>query len=139
MLSGKAMDYFGTVALSATTVATDGISPQVSATSGTDGSYQLQIAVGSKLFLVATHDNYRPTRSTPVSVDDMAVTQDAYVMSNADVTRQYTTLGKTPTAGTAFLVATLEKNDGTPLEGIPLTGVQLLDANMQPVTGVIGP
>jgi hypothetical protein len=140
MLSGKAMDYFGNVALDATTVATDGISPQVSATSGMDGSYQLQIAVGSKLFLVASRTNYRPTRSTPIAVDDTAVTQDAYVMSNADIARQYTTLGLTgPKAGTAVLVADLEKNDGTPLDGIPLTNVQLLDANMQPVTGLIGP
>ena len=139
MLSGKAMDYFGNVALPDTMVATDGISPQVTSTSAMDGAYQLQIAVGSKLFLVATRTNYRPTRSTPVTVNDMPVTQDVYVMSNADVTRQYTTLGKTPTAGTAFLAAELQKNDGTPLEGIPLTDVKLLDANMQPVAGVLGP
>jgi len=138
-LSGTAMDYFGAVPLADAAIASDGLDPQVTATSATDGAYTLEVAVGSKLFLVATKTGYRPTRSQAITVNDMPVTQDAYLMSTVDVTRQYTTLGLTATAGTAFVAADLQRNNGTPLEGIPLANVQLLDAQNQPVTGVVGP
>jgi hypothetical protein len=140
-LSGKTIDYFGNVNLKGTDLATDGIDPQVTASSSTtDATYTLSIPVGSKLYVIASRTTgYRPTRNTPVAVADMPVTLDVYATSTPDVTRQYTTLGKTPTAGTAVVFAELRKTDGTPLEGIPLTGVQLLDAANQPVPGIVGP
>ena len=138
-VSGKAKDYFSGVALQNTTVATDGIDPPLSTTSATDGAYALDIATGSKLFFLATRPNYRATRSAAISVLDVALNQDVFVMSSADVGRQYTTLGKTPAAGTAFMAADLVKPNGTPIVGIPLANVTLLDAALQPVPGVLGP
>lgn len=133
-VSGKTMDYFGTVALPATAVATDGLDPPLSTTSGGDGTYTLSaVAVASKLYLVTTVASYRPTRNTEITVADAAVMQDIYALSVQDVKNQYTSVGKTPTAGTAFVIAVLDKTNGTPLEGIPLTGIALLDANNQPV------
>jgi hypothetical protein len=138
-VSGKAMDYFGAVALQDTAVATDGIDPPVNATSATDGAYTLQIPIGSKLYLTATHMNYRPTRNAPISVADMAVSQDVYIMSNQDVRNQYTVLGKQPTVGTSFFAADLIRDDGTPLVGIIPAAITLIDGNLQPVPGVLGP
>ena len=138
-LSGKSMDYFGGVAMPSTALATDGLVPPVMTTSATDGTYSVDVQVGSKLFLVATLANYRPTRSAAITVVDMPVMQDVYAMSVQDVKNQYTVLGKVPTTGTAFVAAELRKTDGTPLVGIPLAGVQLLDAQNQPVAGIIGP
>ncbi len=135
-LTGKTMDYFGNVAVPATALATDGLVPPVTTTSGGDGSYELQIADGSKLFVVATVTGYRPTRSAAISVADMPVMQDVYAMSTQDVQNQYTGLGKTPTAGTAFVVAEMRMNNGMPVVGIPLANVQLLDANNQPVPNI---
>jgi hypothetical protein len=137
-MSGKAMDYFGGVALEGTALATDGIDPQVTATAATDGAYTMDIAIGSKFFVTATHPNYRPTRNAPVSMADMPLMQDIYVMSTQDVKNQYTVLGKTPVVGTAFFTADLIVN-GAPLEGIPLANVTLVDALKQPVPGVVGP
>ena len=65
--------------------------------------------------------------------------QDVYVLSIQDVKNQYTVLGKTPTAGTAFVAAEMQKNNGTPLEGIPLANVVLLNAQNQPVPNLVGP
>lgn len=138
-ITGTAMDYFGAVPLPGTTIATDGVDPPVMATSAADGTYALGVPVGSKLYLLASRSSYRATRSMPLSMTDQPIMQDVYVMSETDVRNQYTTVGKTPTAGTAFLVATLENPDGSPLTGIPLTQVQLLDAQNQPVAGVLGP
>src|SRR4051794_34119468 len=75
-VSGKTMDYFTGAALDSTTVATDGLDPPLTATSASDGAYSLQIATGSKLFMIASHTSYRPTRSAAVTVADIPVTQD---------------------------------------------------------------
>jgi hypothetical protein len=138
-LSGTAIDYFSAAALPGTSVASDGIAPQVTATAAADGTYMLAVPVGSKLFLVASHASYRDTRSVPLVTNDTAVMQDVYAMSTADVTRQYTTLGKSPTASKAFLIADLRMHDGTAVTGIPLANVSLLDSQNQRVAGVIGP
>jgi hypothetical protein len=70
---------------------------------------------------------------------DMPVMQDLYAMSEADITRQYSSVGKAPTATKAFVEIDLILPDGTPLTGIPLANVTLVDAAAQPVPGVIGP
>ena len=139
-VSGSVMDYFGNVALSQTAIASDGITPPVMATSAMDGTYSLSVPVGSKFFLVTTRASYRPTRNVPLTMADTAIMQDVYVLSEQDIRNQYVTAaGKQPTAGTAFLEADLQNPDGTPLVGIPTTNVKLLDAQNQPVTGVLGP
>jgi hypothetical protein len=140
IVSGKAMDYFGNVALSDATVATDGISPQKSVNSIGDGSWEMvEVPTGSKIFLSVSHSAYRPTRNVATTVGDLPVVQDVYVMSNQDVTNQYTVLGRTPTGGRAFVAAELQLASGAPLEGIPLTNITLVDAADQPVPGVVGP
>ena len=139
-ISGKTIDYFGNVNLQGTDIASDGLMPQVTTTSSTtDATYTLQVPVGSKLYLIASRAMYRPTRNVPVSIADMPVSDDIYAMSGVDVKRQYTTLGKPVTAGTAFLAAVMEMTDGTPVVGIPLANVTLLDAQNQPVPGALGP
>jgi hypothetical protein len=134
LLSGKAMDFFGGQAVDGVALATDGVDPQQTATSGTDGSYTLDLPIGSKLFLVASKTNYRPTRNPSVAVNDMPVVQDIYAMTVQDVRNQYTGLGKTPATGTAFIAVELVRHNGMPLEGIPATDIALLDAANQPVT-----
>ncbi|MBX3161668.1 MAG: hypothetical protein KF773_37250 [Deltaproteobacteria bacterium] len=137
-VSGKAMDYFGNTAMADSTIATDGVTPPVTATSIADGSYALDnVPSGSKVFLQVTHQNYRPTRNPVVTVDEMPVLQDVYQMASADVTRQYTTLGRAPTAGQAFVVAELRRNNGTPLDTALLTDISLVDAANAPVPNVL--
>ncbi|MEJ7598600.1 MAG: hypothetical protein WKG01_11885 [Kofleriaceae bacterium] len=140
-VSGKAMDYFTAVVLEASTVATDGIDPQKTATSVADGTYALDdIPIASSLYLSATHTNYRLTRNMPTTVADQPVLQDVYVLSIPDIQRQYVTGGfGAPTAGQAFLAAELKNDLGAPLEGIPLANITLLDDAGLPVIGTKGP
>ena len=139
LLSGKVMDYFGNVAIQDAMVQTDGLVPALMATSAIDGTYELDVAVGSALYLVTTKTNFRPTRSQAMTVADMPVTQDVYLMSAQDVRNQYTAVGAQPVTGTAIMIAEMRRNNNQPVEGIPLANVQLLDANNMPVPNVKGP
>ena len=139
MLSGKAIDYFGMIAVGDATVATDGLEPPRTTTTATDGAYQLDVAVGSALYLHASKTNYRVTRSQSLTVGDMPVVQDVYLTSLQDIRNQYTAVGSLPKAGTGVIIAEMRRNNNTPLDGIPLANVQLLDANNQIVAGAIGP
>ncbi|MBS1124425.1 MAG: hypothetical protein H6Q90_6653 [Deltaproteobacteria bacterium] len=139
-VSGKAIDYFGNVAMPDAIVTTDGITPAIMATSAVDGVWVLdEVPIGSRVFLTVAHASYRATRNVATPVADAPVVQDAYLMSVADVLRQYVSLGKTPTAGTAFLAAEMQLPDGLPIVDIPLANVVLVDAANLPVPGVLGP
>jgi hypothetical protein len=138
-LSGKVVDYFGNVNVQDAMLATDGLAPEKMATSAADGGYSIEVAVGSKLFVLATKTAYRPTRNMAVTVADASVTENMFVVSSQDIQNQYTAVGATPTPGTAFVAADLRANSNQPLDGIPLTNIQLLDAANQPVAGVKGP
>lgn len=137
MLSGRAMDYFGNVPLADVAIVTDGLEPSQTAVSAPDGLYEMPMFVGSSLYLHAAKTDYRLTRSAAITIMADSVMADAYVMSVQDVKNQYTSAGATPTAGTAFVVAELRRNNNTPLE-VPLADIKLLDANNAPVT-VKGP
>lgn len=129
VFSGKAMDYFGSVALGDAALETDGLEPKATMTSATDGAFMVEVAVGSKFYVVASKTGYRVTRNTPISVADMPITEDVYLMSTQDVQNQYVSINQaTPVSGTAFVTAELRRNNNTALE-VPLTAVKLLDSN----------
>jgi hypothetical protein len=137
-LSGKAMDYFGNVAVGDAALETDGLEPKATTTTATDGAYMVDVAVGSVFYVVGSKTGYRITRNTPVSVADMPVSLDVYMMSTQDVLNQYTGIGATPVAGTAFVTAELRRNNNTALE-VPLDSVKLIDSTNAVVTGIKGP
>jgi len=139
LLSGKVIDYFGKTAIEAAMIATDGLTPALMTTSAMDGAYKLDVAVGSALYVNATKTGYRATRNAAMTIADMPVVKDVYLMTEQDVRNQYTAVGALPVAGKAILIAEMQRNNGTPLEGIPLANVQLLDGGNQPVAGVKGP
>jgi hypothetical protein len=85
MLSGTVMDYFGGTPVQEAMVATDGLEPPQMATSSTLGAYAVEVAVGSKVFLVASKSMYRTTRNSAVDVADMPVTKDIYVMKELGI------------------------------------------------------
>ncbi len=126
-VSGAVTDYFTGDLLSTTIVQTDGIDPQASTTTANDGSYSLQVATGSKLYLLATRASYLSTRNASTSVMDMPVTQPLYMLSESDVQRQYSSVGSASIGTDGYVEVQLEKNDGTPLTGIATTAIQLLD------------
>jgi hypothetical protein len=140
-VSGKAMDYFvANTPLQGAELASDGIVPQLVTSSAADGAFAFDtVPVGSQVFFSASRGNYRPTRNL-VEIADAAVEQDLYLMSIADINRQYATDGgKTPTPGRAVVIAELLRNNGMPLAGIPLADVTLVDGADAPVPNVIGP
>ena len=137
-LSGKVVSYFTGEALDTTAITTDGLVPAVATTSAADGTYMMDVAVGSKLFAITSRTGARTSRSAVITVADMPVMQDLYVLPDADVSRQFATVGVAQTTGT-ILAAELQKNNGTPFEGLTLAAITLVDNANAPVPGISGP
>ncbi|HTJ43101.1 MAG TPA: hypothetical protein VL463_13445 [Kofleriaceae bacterium] len=140
-VTGSTMDYFGAVALPAVAYETDGMTPAKTGTSGSDGAFAIADVPPASSFYVSLSAgaNYRPTRNDYISVTDTSVMANLYAVSKVDTQRQYATLGLTMTPGTSMLVADLRKNNGTPLEGVPLADISLVDDKGAPVPGIKGP
>jgi hypothetical protein len=134
-LTGKTMDYFtAATPMDNTAIASDGVTPPMMVTSATGGLYEiLNVPTGSKVYFTLTRTLYRPTRNPPVTVEGMPVMQDLYMTTVADVNRQYATANIPVAAGKAVLFAELKRNNGMPLEGVPITDIVLLDALDAPV------
>jgi len=134
-VSGTTMDYFTGLPLATTALSTEGMDPQLTGTSGSDGTYTLdQVPPGSLFYVDTSRPNYRPTRNDAVTVADLDLSaQNLYVVSTADASRQYASLGMTPTLGTSILIGNLIRNNGTPLEGTPLADITLVDDLGAPV------
>lgn len=135
-LSGKTMDYFtAATPMENTSIASDGVTPPMSATSATGGLYEIpNVPTGSKVYFTLTHTLYRPTRNPPVTIEGMPVMQDLYLATVADINRQYATANLPVGAGKAVLFAELKRNNGMPLEAVPITDIVLLDSANAPVT-----
>lgn len=133
-VSGKAKDYFTGAALATVAVESDGMEPQLNATSDAAGDFAFDtVPPGSVFYLSATRANYRPTRGLPVRVEAMPVTADQTLVSVNDARRQYTTLGLPLAAGKAVVFADLLRRNGTPLIDVPVADIKLLDATSAPV------
>jgi hypothetical protein len=92
--------------------------------------------IGSRI-VSASRAGHLPTLN-PVTVADAAVDRDVYLVSSADAALQYATAGATRTPGRAIVVADLRRADGSPLAGVALADVRLLDAAGEPVSA-LGP
>lgn len=139
-LSGKTLDYFSPAqAMDNVTVTSDGLDPTVSVTSAVGGAYEVaNLPTGSTFYVSAVRPLYRPTRST-VTIGADPVMQDLYLMTLADVSRQYATTGTTLAAGKAFVAADLRRANGMPMVEVPLADVTLVDAQGAAVPDVKGP
>jgi hypothetical protein len=137
-LSGKVVSYFTGEALDTTAITSDGLVPAVATTSAADGAYMIDVAVGSKLFAITSRTGARTSRSAVITVADMPLTQDLYVLPDGDVGRQFSSVGVAQTTGT-LLAAELQKNNGTPFEGLAVGAITLVDNANAPVPGISGP
>lgn len=136
-VTGKVNDYYANAVISGASLASEGVDPPMSAMTEPTGDYTLDhVPSGGKLYLVATHTDFRPTRNPVLTIADKAVMQDLFVVKVTDATRQYTIAQKPLAAGKSILIAELVRDNGAPIEGIPLTDVQLLDAAQAPVPGI---
>jgi hypothetical protein len=133
-VSGKVKDYFTEMPLPITTVESDGMEPQLTAQTDGTGDFAFDtVPPGSVFYLTTTRTNYRPTRGNAVRVEGMAVTADQHAVSLADSRRQYSTLNLPVGTGKAVVFAELLRRNGTPLVGVPLTDVKLVDMLDAPV------
>lgn len=127
-VSGKSKDYFTGATMQAVMLTTEGMEPEATGASDLMGDYTLpDVPAGSVFYVHATRDLYRLTRNLPVRVEGASVMADQHLVSLADSRRQYVSLGLTPTAGTAVVFGHLVRNNGTPLEGVPLADIVLVD------------
>jgi hypothetical protein len=126
-VSGNVSDYFTGNLLDTTIVQSDGLDPAVNTTDAADGSYSLQVATGSKLYLVTSRANYLTTRNAITAVAGSDVIQNVFVLAETDVQRQYSSVGSAENGADGYIEVQLEKNDGTPLTGIATTAIVLTD------------
>ncbi|MDX2091819.1 MAG: carboxypeptidase-like regulatory domain-containing protein [Kofleriaceae bacterium] len=140
-LSGKTMDYFTpTQAMDNVAITSDGLAPAVNVTSAVGGAYELaDLPTGSTFYVSAVRTLYRPTRSAPIVIAGESVVQDIYLMTLADVARQYATTNNPLAPGKAFFAAELQRANGNPMIDIPLADITLVDGLGAPVPGVKGP
>jgi hypothetical protein len=132
-LTGTTLDYFRGTPLADTEITTDGIDPPASTTSSADGGYTLEgLPVGSQIVLTATHAGYRTTRNPRLAIVGDA-SQDVLLMSEADVSKQYSLAARIPTSGTAIAIVDLVDDAGQPLEQVTATDIRLVDAGGQTV------
>ncbi|MBK9032753.1 MAG: hypothetical protein IPL61_16040 [Myxococcales bacterium] len=133
-VSGKAKDYFTDAVLATVGIESDGMEPQLNATSDAAGDFAFDtVPPGSVFFLTASRAVYRPTRGVPVRVEAMPVTADQWLVSVNDARRQYTSLGLPVVTGKAVVFAELFRRNGTPLADVPVADITLLDALAAPV------
>lgn len=139
LITGTARDYFGDTPIDAT-LASDGLTPTLTASSDTLGMFSLSVPSGSTFFVNASKPAFRTTRSAPIAVLDMPLADQAlYVASNAEVQNQYTGLGLAAAPNTAVVFVDLLRNNGTPLTGVPLAGITFVNQLDEPVPAVKGP
>lgn len=127
-VSGKSKDYFTGATMQSVMLTTEGMEPEATGASDAMGDFTLDaVPAGSVFYVHATRDLYRLTRNLPVRVEEASVVADQHLVSLADSRRQYVSLGLTPTTGTAVVFANLIRNNGMPLEGVPLADIVLVD------------
>ena len=130
-VTGVVRDYWTGTSLASASVGT--VIPLRSDTTDALGNYVLlDVAPVTSVEILASLAGYRSTRNGPIAVTS-ASSCDVYLMTAADITRQYATLGLTATANRAFVVAELREPDGTPLEGIPLADITLVNEAKTPI------
>lgn len=133
-LSGTVLDDFAGTPLVGAVVASEHSAPQITTTTSASGGYSFSVAHNSALqFLVTSPPGYRATRNPKVTIGPAATTANLRIVAAADALRQYTTLSLTPGVGVGVVFATMIGANGQPLEGIPLTDVQLVDGGGNPV------
>ncbi len=133
-VTGKSKDYFTAVTLSSVAITTTGMQPEVNGSSTATGDFVLDdVPPGSVFYVSAQRELYRLTRNLAVRVTEASVIADQLVVSAADTRRQYVSVGRTPTLGTAVVFAELRRNNGMPLEGVPLADIVLVDGLAAPV------
>lgn len=140
-VTGTTMDYFGADPLPASTYATEGMTPALHGTTGADGGFTLDNVPPASSFYVTVSrtTGYRVTRNDAITIKDVSLQANLYGVSSVDAQRQYATLGLAPTTGTAILIADLRRNNGTPLEGVAVADISLVDSAGAPVPGIKGP
>jgi hypothetical protein len=140
-VNGAVSDYWngvlGTVIpVEGASVSTEGIDPQITTTTGTAGAYVLDnVPVGSVFYTSLTAPaNFRATRTEPITVVDQSLTQDLYMVSDADADRQFVSAGNIiPDPLTGAFIVDMYRNNGDPFVGLNPADLELLDALGQPV------
>jgi hypothetical protein len=132
-LEGFVRDYWTHAGLPGSTLTT--ATPPRTAASDAAGRYRLpDVASVTVLDVLATQPaGYRQSLNGPLATAGSWKACDLFVLSAADVNRQYAIVGSTPTPGTAFVVVELRQPDGGPLEGIAVSSIVLVDADSNPI------
>ncbi|MEZ4401874.1 MAG: hypothetical protein R3B06_17730 [Kofleriaceae bacterium] len=126
-VTGTAKDYFTGAILANATFTSAGLQAPVMAQADMAGTFTFpSVPPGSVFYLSGGRNGYRPTRGLPIAVEAAPVTADQTLVSLADARRQYSTVGLAPTAGTAVVFAELQRHNGMPLEGVPVTDIALV-------------
>jgi len=127
-VAGNAIDYFTNGAVAEARVIARGLLPELAGTSDSAGRYAFSgQAAGNELFVtVADLDGFADTSSGPFRITTAPLTLTASAAATADLNRQYTNVGLTPSAGSAVVIVHLLDATRGPLEMVPVADLVLI-------------
>jgi len=126
-VSGTTRDYFTGGPAGLVELSTFGCGAELLTTSDAAGLYAFNTLGNGTLFVHAAKTTYRSTRNVGLQIGAEPVSTDFETVSNADVARQFATLGESAGAGTGLVFAEMVDEIGAPIEGVALGDITLLD------------
>jgi hypothetical protein len=132
-VSGTTRDYFSAAVVGSVELSSDGCAAELLDTSDGSGLFEFEVAGNSTLFVHAGKSGFHTTRSDAIVVGEAAVVTDVEVVADADVARQFATVGEVVSVGTGLVFVDLLDDGGSPLVGVPVPDITLLDGIGSPV------
>lgn len=127
-LAGTTLDYFSGAAVGGVALKTGGLATELTATSDETGTFVLPNVPPEGVFFVLADggDLFAPTFSDLISMGAVSISADVFLVSRADVARQYSTAGIEAAVGSSIVIAQLSTPTGEPLIGVPRDAISLL-------------
>lgn len=131
--AGSVLDYWTLSPVPGALVIT--LSPPLIDVSDMAGEYLLEgfDPESSVVIKASRTPGHRETNNPGAQIGEQSVNLDTWVAAEADLARQFASVGIVRQCDAAIVVADMRDPDGLPLEGVPLADVVLTDGAMQAI------
>jgi hypothetical protein len=126
-VSGATRNYFTGAAVDTVELSRgDGVAELLDTSDGS-GLFAFTTAGNRTLLVDAARGSYHTTRNVGIELLEEAVMTDFEAVAFADAARQFATTGEVSSADTGLVFIEMVDGNGTPIEGVPLGDIELLD------------